>query len=148
MTHHVIQERYGFCFLACLSSFLTENGVALTQREILARLPDAFGKGDDLGAFSITNFSLIENEFGLEVMKVKEFKNNMPKEESVFVLTKWKKDDRSIHWVRLLAMNRYVVLLMNPDEKESPQKIPTDDFMSWTIGSFLVKIRPPKPLVT
>lgn len=144
MIAFVPQERPTFCFLACLESFLAENGQLLSQRAILKRGGDAFGKNEnDLGGFAAGYFPLLEKEFGLVVKGVEKVSNSMPRDESVFVLCKWDGRDDLNHWVRMLKADDQECLLMNPEHKHCPQEMKMPEFRPWILGLFLVKIRPP-----
>lgn len=127
---HVTQEIPTFCFLACLESFLAEHGILISQREILKKKPDVYGKEGILGAFSDSNFKEIEGVYGIKTELIESSFNITPK-ESIFVICAWKGDMGNIHWVRLLGMTDDEVLLMNPACGTMPDKIKKDDFSHW-----------------
>ena len=143
MTRHVIQELPTFCFLACMESFLAENLRPVTQREILARIPDICGAHEnDLGGFSGEFWPQVEKEFGLKVSLVEKIENGMPQTKSVFIKCKWHGRLDQVHWVRLLAANDECVLLMNPACVECPEKKAVSEFRSWILAAYLVELLP------
>lgn len=140
MIAYVQQQRPTFCFLACVESFLAENGQLISQGEILKRAADVLGANEnDLGAFAAANFGRIDKEFGLETRQVTAVNNQMPRTESVFALTKWAGRDDSIHWVRVLKIDAKDCLLMNPAHEHCPHRVDTPSLTNWIIALFLVR---------
>jgi hypothetical protein len=139
MTAHRIQESPYFCFLACLQSFLEEQGEFHTQREILNKTPEIFGGSpDDLGGFAGYNFPRIDLEYGLETTSVPGPAPVTPK-ESVFVFCYWEDNPKQPHWVRYLDHDAKDVLLMNPGSPKCPDRVPISDFATWAKTVYRVR---------
>lgn len=135
------QERPTFCFLACLESFFAENGFLISQDEVLARVPAAFGlKANDLGAFSPQSHPLVEAEFKIKWTALgHNFVLPNIRTESVFVMTFWEGRQDQVHWVRLLKVTSTHVFLMNPQADHAPERRARGEFQSWAIYAACVQ---------
>lgn len=134
MSLRAIQEEPHFCFLACLQTFLAEQGVFLSQREILSRAPDIFGANpNDLGGFAAENFGRIEEEFGLKASVLEQGAIIVTPKESIFVLCHWEGRADQPHWVRLLSVDARHVYFMDPHPTctEHPRKVEVQKFAEW-----------------
>jgi hypothetical protein len=67
-----------------MESFLAEHGILISQREILEKKPDVYGKDGILGAFSDGNFDKIEGIYGIKTELITGPFSITPK-ETVFV---------------------------------------------------------------
>lgn len=135
------QETPTFCFLACLESFLNENGESLSQRDILARCQDVLGRNsNDLGAFSpqIQNRDRIAQEFGLSFDEVVGSCDIITPKESMFIMLEWAGRSDSIHWVRFLGRDKDYWYLMNPGHPLAHETIEDAKIGSWKKWAFKI----------
>lgn len=138
--HHVRQKGDWFCFLACMESFLLENGRPRTQEEIRLLTPDIFGANlNDLGAFAANNFPRVEQSLGLTATRTAELTWQPPR-QSLFALVKWNGKIESPHWIRVIGQKGDDLLAMNPGTDVFPDVIPLADFAEWVLGCYIVSL--------
>ena len=127
-----IQKSDFHCFVACLTSFLRENGFNITQDEIVDTCPDLFNKGKHHeGSFDSQYFQKLEPFFPI---KVSPFTKDhltweFPK-QSIFITVAWRNDINAKHAVRVLGQNGDNVRLHNPIADRATLEN-ADDFFSW-----------------
>jgi len=85
------QEGQWYCFLACLESFLAEQGILVSQEEIRKKTPDIYGAHPtDLGGFAAHSFPRVAEAWGLEVTQIEATNGPTLRNESLFVLCRWR----------------------------------------------------------
>jgi hypothetical protein len=119
----VAQETGFYCFPACFSSFLKDNGVQVSQSEIIDKCPEIFGKASKTeGAFSAENFHILEKSFPIRVTSLAwPFGLTFPK-QSAFFLIDWENKNQW-HWVRFVGQDAQKIYLMYPVVSEKPDEI-------------------------
>ncbi len=136
------QENQHYCFLACLESFLAEQGQLVSQEDIRKKTSDIFGAHpNDLGAFSPQYFGRVAEAWDLEVTAVDTAVGSVVRTESIFALCHWEGDPQQAHWVRFLHADGVYAYLMDPGYEHCPRKIELTKFSLWWKVLFSVKTK-------
>src|SRR6266542_3320622 len=114
LPYHSLQITSFHCFPACLEAFLKDNGVSVSQSEIVDRCPAIFAKGSNIeGAFSPQNIKEVAKEFDFDVDEVASSVSLSFPQDAVFIICAWEGKMGDIHWVRFMARDSDYVYFMN-----------------------------------
>jgi ABC-type bacteriocin/lantibiotic exporter with double-glycine peptidase domain len=129
----VSQKTCYHCFPACLESFLRDNGVAITQDEIVVRCPAIFDKGGkEEGSFKVMNLGIIAQEFKIDIVPVSAALSVIthPK-EAILMFCFWDGEESWKHWVRLVGLDSDKLYFMDPNNTVYPCERRISDVITW-----------------
>jgi hypothetical protein len=104
-----------------LESFLRDNGVIITQDEIVARCPVIFKKGDkEEGSFPLIHLGEIAVEFHIDITPISGGFSVAHPKEAVLLFSFWDGEPSWKHWVRLVGLDSENLYFMNPNDPLFP----------------------------